>query len=126
MRIKTQFRINILISICLALVVAGILYYANHRIDAEMAKNLLADRISKGVFELFIVSNTYLTYREERPRIQWNLKLASLKKMINDAKAEEWTGDETLEILSQRCDEMGALFEKIISYTERLANASGE
>ena len=86
MKIKTQFRINIFVSICLAVVVAGILVYADRRIDREMEKNFLADRISKGVFELFMVSNTYLTYHEERPREQWNLKLASLKKMIDDAR----------------------------------------
>ena len=66
---------------------AGILFYADREIDREMEKNFLADRISKGVFELFMVSNTYLTYHEERPREQWNLKLASLKKMIDDARA---------------------------------------
>jgi len=126
MKIKTQFRINIIVAAGLAIAVAGILFYADRGIEAEMEKNLLADRISKGVFELFMVSNTYLRYQEERPRIQWNLKLASLKEMINDAKIKKKTHDETLEILSQRCDEMGALFEKIISYTERLANASGE
>ncbi len=59
-----------------------------------------------------MVSNTYLTYREERPRIQWNLKLASLKKMIKDAQTDESTRDEDLEILLQRCDEMEALFRK--------------
>ena len=114
MKIKTQFRINILISICLAVVVAGILFYADRRSTRETEKNFLADRISKSVFELFMVSNTYLTYREERPREQWNLKLASLKKMIDDARLDAKKGDENLEILSKRCDEMGALFEQII------------
>jgi signal transduction histidine kinase len=121
MRIKTQFRINILVSICLAVVVAGVLLYADREIDREMAKNLLADRISKGVFELFMVSNTYLTYHEERPREQWNLKLASLKKMIDDAKAAAKNPDENLEILSKRCDEMGALFQRITSFAQRMS-----
>jgi signal transduction histidine kinase len=124
MRIKTQFRINILLSIGLALVVGGILFYADRRIDREMEKNLLADRISKGVFELFMVSNTYLTYREERPRIQWGLKLASLRQLIQEAKLGDTNGDETFEILAQRCDQMGALFERIVSYAERLNSAS--
>ena len=52
MKIKTQFRINIFVSICLAVVVAGILIYAAEEIDRETEKNFLADRISKGVFEL--------------------------------------------------------------------------
>jgi signal transduction histidine kinase len=126
MKIKTQFQINISVAIGLAIIVAGILFYADRRIDAETEKNFLADQISKSVFELFMVSNTYLTYREERPRMQWDLKLASLKKLINEAKAEKTTEGETLQILSQRCDEMGALFEKIVSYPGRLANTSGE
>ncbi len=120
MKIKTQFRINILISICLAVVVAGILFYADREIDREMEKNFLADRISKGVFELFMVSNTYLTYHEERPREQWNLKLASLKKMIDEARLGARKGDENLEILSKRCDEMGTLFQQITSYGEQI------
>ena len=124
MKIKTQFRINILISICLALVVAGILFYADREIDRETEKNYLADRISKGVFELFMVSNTYLTYREDRPREQWNLKLASLKKMIDDARLAAKNRDENLEILSKRCDEMGALFRQITSYAKRIDKPS--
>jgi signal transduction histidine kinase len=126
MKIRTQFRINIVISVCLVIVVSAVLFYADRRIDAEMEKNLLADRISKGVFELFIVSNTYLTYGEERPRVQWNLKLASLKELIKGATTKERRGEESFEILSQRCDEMGALFEKVVSYRERLSDASGE
>jgi len=124
MKIKTQFRINILISSCLALVVAGILFYADREIDRETEKNYLADRISKGVFELFMVSNTYLTYREDRPREQWNLKLASLKKMIDDARLAAKNRDENLEILSKRCDEMGALFRQITSYAQRIDKPS--
>ena len=124
MKIKTQFRINILVSICLAAAVTGILFYADRRIDREMEKNFLADRISKGVFELFMVSNNYLTYHEERPRTQWSLKLASLKKMIDDARLGARTRDENLEILSKRCDEMGTLFQRIISYAERIDRPS--
>ena len=124
MKIKTQFRINIFVSICLAVVVAGILVYTDRRIDREMEKNFLADRISKGVFELFMVSNTYLTYHEERPREQWDLKLASLKKMIDDARAARENPDENLEILSKRCDEMGALFQQITSYAQRMDKPS--
>jgi signal transduction histidine kinase len=125
LKIKTQFRFNILISICLVLVVGGILLYADRKIDREMEKSLLADRISRSVFELFMVSDTYLRYREERPRVQWNLRLASLKKLIKDAQANEGTRDEDLAFLIQRCDEMGTLFEKITSVAEKLSTSSG-
>ena len=124
MKIKTHFRINIFVSICLAVAVAGILFYADRRIDREMEKNFLADRISKGVFELFMVSNTYLTYHEERPREQWGVKLASLKKMIDDARPAAKNPDENLEILSKRCDEMGALFQQITLYAQRMDKPS--
>jgi len=126
MTIKTQFRINIFVSICLALIVGGILFYADHRIDVEVEKNWIADRITKSVFDLHTLTSSYLLYREERQRVQWNLSLASLKKMIKGAKRDSEDVDENLEIISQRCDEMGALFEKIISYGERLDKASGE
>ena len=71
-----------------------------------------------------MVSNTYLTYHEERPREQWGMKLASLKKMIDDAMASEKDPDENLEILSKRCDEMGALFQQITLYTQRMDKPS--
>jgi signal transduction histidine kinase len=124
MKIKTQFRINIFVSICLAVAVAAILLYANREIDRETEKNFLADRISKGVFELFMVSNTYLTYHEERPREQWNVKLTSLKKMIDDARLGARNRDENLDILSKRCDEMRALFRQITSYAQRIDKPS--
>jgi len=123
MKIKTQFRINILISICLALVVGGILFYADRRIDAEMEKNWLADRITKSVFDLHILTSSYLLYREERLMMQWNLNLASLKKMIKEAKRDSKDIDDNLKIISQRSAEMEGLFEKIISYAGRLDNA---
>ena len=63
MTIKTKFRINILISICLALLVGGVLFFADRKIDREMEKTLLADQITRSVFDLFLVSNSYLTYR---------------------------------------------------------------
>ena len=124
MKIKAQFRINILISICLAVVVSGILVYADREIDRATEKNFLADRISKGVFELFMVSKTYLAYHEERPREQWKIKLASLKKMIDEARLGARNRDENLEILSKRCDEMGTLFQQIVSYAERMERPS--
>jgi signal transduction histidine kinase len=120
MRIRTHFQINIFVSIFLAVAVVGILFYTGRRIDSEMEKNFLADRVSKGVFELFMVSNTYLIYHEERPREQWGVKLASLKKMIIAARAAEKDPDENLEILSKRCDEIGVLFQQITSYARRM------
>ncbi len=122
MKIKTQFRINILIAIALVLVAGGILFYADRRIDAEMEKNWMADRITRSVFDLHNLSNSYLLYREDRQRMQWNLNLASLKKLIKEAKRDSKRVDENLEIISQRCDEMEALFERIISYAGRLDN----
>jgi signal transduction histidine kinase len=124
MKIKTHFQINIFVSICLVAAVASILVLTGRRIDREMEKNFLADRISKGVFELFMVSNTYLTYHEERPREQWGMKLASLKKMIDGARVAEKDPDENLEILLRRCDEMGALFQQITSYAQRMDKTS--
>ena len=123
MKIKTQFRINILISIGLVLVAGGILFYADQGIEAEVEKNWMADRITKSVFDLHTLTNSYLLYREDRQRMQWNLNLASLKKLIKEAKRDSKNVDENLEIISQRCNEMEALFEKIISYAERLDNA---
>jgi len=123
MRIKTQFRINILISIGLVLVAGGILFYADRGIEAEVEKNWMADQITRSVFDLHTLTNSYLLYREDRQRMQWNLTLASLKKLIKEAKRDSQNVDENLEIISQRCDEMEALFEKIISYAGRLDNA---
>jgi signal transduction histidine kinase len=126
MTIKTQFRINILVSVGLALIGGGILFYTNHRIDVEMGKNWMADRITKSVFDLHNLTNSYLLYREERQKVQWNLSLASLKKTIEEAKHGKKNVDENLEIISERCNEMGGLFERIISYADRLDKASGD
>jgi signal transduction histidine kinase len=126
MTIKTQFRINILVSICLVIVVGGILLYADRRIDAEMEKNWLADRISKGVFDLHTLTNSYLLYREERSKTQWNLNMTSLKRLLAAAKRDSRNAGENLEVIFERCDEMEALFEKIISYAERLDHPTSE
>jgi signal transduction histidine kinase len=124
--IKTQSRLTIFVSICLVFIVGGILFYANRKIDSEVEKNFLADRISKNVFDLQVLTSSYLLYREDRQKQQWALNLASLKKMLKEAKPAEGKGDENLEIIAQRCDEMEALFGKIISYVDRMDNLRTE
>jgi signal transduction histidine kinase len=46
--------------------------------------------------------------------------------MIQDAQGDENTRNEDLEFLLQRCEEMGALFEKITAFAEKMSTASGE
>lgn len=126
MTIKTQFRVTILISIGFALVVAGILIYADRRIDQEVQKNLLADRLSKGVSELFMVTRSYLIQGDDRPRMQWELRVASLKKLIVEANPAVRKGNENLESISRSLDEMEGQFKQVVTLVGRLKNSSGE
>ncbi len=124
MTIKTRLRTNIYISIGLAAVVAAILLFADRGIDHEMEKNFLADRISKGVYELFTVSRSYLAYGEERPRIQWELQLASLQRLIGEARRDTRGKNENLETIAESLNEIGVLFGRIVSYYPGLEGSS--
>lgn len=74
MRIKTAVRLLSVAPVLLAVVAAAIVFAASRRVDQAKAKQDLADKITRGVFELNVLTHEYTQQRLERARVQWLLK----------------------------------------------------
>ena len=113
MTIRTQFRIAALISLGLALLAAGILAMGNREVNRQMQKNLVADRISKDVYELSLITRSYLSRGEKGPKAQLAYKYASLRRLIREAQLPDRRENENLGQLAESADRLGVLFDQI-------------
>ena len=125
MTIRSQFRITALVCLGLAAVAAGILGLANYEINQQMHKNLTADRISRDVYELSMITRSYLAYGEQGPRNQLEQKYSSLRRLIRQAQSPDRETSALLADLSQRCDTLGVLFEQIAQSFAETRGARG-
>ncbi len=125
MTIRSQFRITALVCLGLAAAAAGILILANYEINRQMRKNLTADRISKDVYELSMITRSYLAYGEPGPRNQLEQKYSSLRRLIRQAQLPDAENSALLEELSERGDQLGVLFEQIAQSFAETRDARG-
>ena len=126
MTIRTQFRATTFVSLGRAALAAGILAIANYEINLQVQKNLTSDLISKDVYELSMITRSYLARREEGPRIQMEQKYASLRRLIRQAQASGRRENENLERLAESCDRLGVLSDQIAQSFEKAQGASAE
>jgi two-component sensor histidine kinase/HAMP domain-containing protein len=86
MRISTKLRTNTLLSLALGLVVVGTVVYAAQSITAATRTEEVADRIVKGAAELDSITYYYFFRPDERPRVQWERRHASLGDLLHDGQ----------------------------------------
>ncbi len=82
MKIKTQFIGVVVISAVLVLGSSWVSYIFTQRVNEAMQKNVLADSILKGVFEINVVTNDYIISRSERANSQWQIRHQSLTNIV--------------------------------------------
>jgi signal transduction histidine kinase len=126
MTVRAQLRITTIASLGLAALAAAILALANYEINLQVQKNLTADRISKDVYELSMITRSYLAYGEEGPRNQLERKYASMRRLIRQAQPPGARASEHLENLEHSSDELGLLFDQIVQSFEKNRDSSAE
>lgn len=126
MTIRARVRAILLVFASFALIVAGVLWYTDRRIDVEMEQANTADQIQKGVYELFMTTRTYLSYGEEAARVQWEARFASLRSMVEDTIAHSQMESEHLSKIAESTRQMEELFHQLVATVERQRSAAGD
>jgi PAS domain S-box-containing protein len=88
MKIKTKLQIATIFSITVTLVIGLILFFSVRQVNESIKKDMVADEIIKGLFELNILTYEYLIHHEERAKTQWQLKHDSIKRVLEGVKVK--------------------------------------
>jgi signal transduction histidine kinase len=88
MKIKTKLQVTTAVSLIVALVIGLILFFSVRQVNESIKKDMAADEIIKGLFELNILTNYYLLHHEERAKTQWQLKHDSIKRVLEGFKVK--------------------------------------
>jgi len=124
MTIRTRVRFILLVFASFTAVVAGVLAYTNWRIDVELEQVSDADRIQKGVNELFMTTRTFLAYGEEAARVQWETRFASLRSLVEETISHANGESAELGTIAESTRQMDELFHQLVAVVERRRNAA--
>ena len=83
MSIRTKLRVNAAVTIGLALVVALTVFISSGNMEEAERSDRLAFRVIDDVSDLSSLSYAYLLLKNTRPKVQWQLKHASLGKVLS-------------------------------------------
>jgi len=118
MKIKTKLRINTLFSVVVVIIVSLTLLSASQQVREAIDKHRMADQISRGILELSIVTNDYLSHHEKRAPRQWQLKHDSLTGLISDRRFQETEEKYLLKNIRQHHESLKKTFSKLLANHE--------
>jgi|GEM_PF-3212999 PAS domain S-box-containing protein len=118
MRIRTRLRLNTWIILgVMSLMLLSLVWSFWDLTNADRNEYLVAE-IQKAAYERVALRDEYLLRREERARIQWNVRTEQFRKLLEDARGR-FTGihDKTiLEGVQNNFNETVALFSQLADY----------
>lgn len=119
MKIKSKLKITMLVSMlavafCLAML-------ANTFMCVRQANSLekQADEIVRGVFELTMLTNDYLTHKSARAEQQWQIKHRQLTELIGQPKANGTQQVRLFKTMFQEHEVIQTLFLKLLNINEK-------
>ena len=115
MSIRTKLRLNAVITIGLAVVVALTLFVSSRNMEEAAKNDRFASRVIKDVSDLTSLSYAYLLVKDARPRVQWELKHASLGKVLS----EHVVGSREQEVLLERLRSNHAQMKRLFDVVSR-------
>lgn len=95
MKISTRLKLLGLFSAVVVTVVGAILFFTTQQMRQELAKNEAADEVLNAVSALRYLTLEYVLRREPRAQAQWELRDASLIKLMDHTQAFVDTEDQT-------------------------------
>ncbi|MCX6898852.1 MAG: response regulator [Verrucomicrobia bacterium] len=98
MKIKTKLHIIILCSLGVIVLASATLMTAFRQNNSAWRESTVANELTRGLFELGILTTDYVLHESERAQTQWLMKHDSLTRLLNSA---EFAGAETRTILKQ-------------------------
>jgi signal transduction histidine kinase len=124
-RIATKLKLAALLTTGAILLSALILLYTNVQVQKQLVNNQLAGDISEGLDGLRFLSMDYLLKQEDRVKVQWRSKHASLGRLLALAEFEGPEERRALQRLRQTHDSLAYLFSEIVA-GEKLPESTRE
>jgi len=113
MRIRTKTKISALITFSLVLFLGLSIYLIEQRVANSSQKEILSGKIIDGVFDLSILTQDYLLYKEERAKEQWKLSYNKIGPSFDPKLFNTQEEIEIVEDLTQSYTELDSIFSKL-------------
>ena len=126
MSIRTKLRLYAAITIGLALVVALAVFVSSRNMEEAARNDIFASRVIKDVSDLSSLSYAYLLLKDERPKTQWELKYASLGKVLSEHAAGSREQEVVLARLRSNHEQMKRLFDVLSGRDEKSPASAGK
>jgi methyl-accepting chemotaxis protein len=127
MKISTRLSIAGLFSVGIVVLIGAVLLFAMRQVRQELAKNETAGEIVNAVSSLRYLTLEYALRHEERVQTQWQLKHASLAKLL--ARSADFGGFEEQAIMDRLRDtheDLHTLFTELLSSYQELVTDKGK
>lgn len=111
MKIATKITVNIFLFVLFSLVMFTAFAVMTSRVDKSLRNDIIVNRIVSGVNDLNTATYGFVLRPDERPRMQWELKHASLGRLIQTLETGETI---LLERIARNHGLSKNLFEKLI------------
>ncbi|MCK5661256.1 MAG: PAS domain S-box protein, partial [Methanosarcinales archaeon] len=126
MKIKTKLLISSILTILITIAIGVILFSTTQQLGEISEEGVLAEEILNGVFELNILTHDYLTYQEERPKVQWQLKSDTISELLAEEKFETDEKQLILKRMRKNHDTLEPLFSQLVATYEKQGSSKEE
>ncbi|MBW1851937.1 MAG: PAS domain S-box protein, partial [Deltaproteobacteria bacterium] len=113
MKIRTKSQLNTVFLVVVILMIGLILFFTSHKMNAAIEKEKAIDNLKTGIFELTLMAHDYLLNHRTRALIQWQVRYASLGKVLS---TEFQTAEENLllEEIKENYGKLKTIFSKLV------------
>jgi len=125
MKIKIKLQIAAIFSITVALAIGLILFFSAQQVNEAIKKDMAADEIMRGLFELNVLTEEYLLHREERAKTQWQSKHDSLRKLLKEVEFKNPEEMVLLKRMRESYEDIKTIFSQMVSNYESYRDKKG-
>ncbi|MGK5091576.1 ATP-binding protein [Deltaproteobacteria bacterium TL4] len=118
MLIKTRFKVSILFTFSVLLLIGLMKFIQFNEINSVLKKGDLVGEVVQSAFELNLITYEYLLNPAKRPRIQWNLRHDSLSTLIGKLQFKTDAELQLLDKIRRNHDEMKTIFPMLVEILE--------
>ena len=120
MKIITKVQIIAAFSFSMALILGSSIFLTVLVMEEEMERSYITNEIVKDVFELNIVTYDYLAHHDERPKMQWQSKYASITMHLTQASEKFKDPEEQIivESMNETHESLAVIFSQLITTYE--------
>jgi signal transduction histidine kinase/CheY-like chemotaxis protein len=126
MKIKTKLHIIILCSLGMTALASVTLLTAIRQNNAAWREDAMANAMTRGLFELGILTTDYVLHGSERAREQWLMKHDSLARLLNSADFAGSDDQGVLHRIRQNHQEIRNIFVTLVQLQDAHGQLSGD